>query len=56
MGPHALKFGGELRIGPYNYLQLAGGSGTFAFNTVFTANNPFAPAGGVGFASYLLGT
>ena len=48
--------GGELRIGPFNYLQLAGGSGTFAFDNRFTANNPFTPAGGYGYASYLLGT
>ena len=56
VGTHALKMGGELRIGPFNYLQLAGGSGTFAFDNRFTANNPFTPAGGYGYASYLLGT
>src|SRR5439155_2484616 len=56
VGSHALKFGGELHIGPYNYLQLAGGSGTFNFTNTFTANNPFTPTGGAGFASYLLGT
>ena len=56
VGPHALKMGGEVRIGPFNYLQLAGGSGTFAFDNRFTANNPFSPAGGYGYASYLLGT
>jgi hypothetical protein len=56
VGSHALKAGGELRIGPYNYLQLAGGSGTFSFTNTFTANNPFSPAGGAGFASFLLGT
>ena len=56
VGTHTLKMGGELRIGPFNYLQLAGGSGTFSFDNRFTANNPFSPAGGYGYASYLLGT
>lgn len=54
-GAHTLKLGGELRIGPFNYKQLAGGSGNFTFTPVFTANNPFAPSGGVAFASFLLG-
>ncbi|MDX1982047.1 MAG: TonB-dependent receptor [Bryobacteraceae bacterium] len=55
-GSHTLRFGAELRVGPFNYKQLAGGSGNFSFTNVFTANNPFAPAGGIGFASFLLGT
>lgn len=55
-GSHTLKFGAEVRTGPFNYKQLAGGSGNFSFTNVFTANNPFAPTGGLGFASFLLGT
>ena len=54
-GSHTIKVGAELRIGPFNYKQLAGGSGNFNFTNVFTANNPFAPTGGIGFATFLLG-
>jgi hypothetical protein len=55
-GAHTLKAGGEIRIGPFNYLQLAGATGNFSFTNVFTANNPFNPSGGAGFASFMLGT
>lgn len=55
-GSHTLKTGGEIRIGPFNYIQTAGATGNFSFTNVFTANNPFSPAGGYGFASFMIGT
>ncbi len=56
MGRHTLKFGGEARRLPHNYAQSNNPSGFFNFNNLFTAINPFAPAGtGIGFASFMLG-
>jgi len=56
MGRHTLKFGGEARRLPHNYAQSNNPSGFFNFNNLFTAVNPFAPAGtGIGFASFMLG-
>jgi hypothetical protein len=53
---HTLKFGGEVRRLPHNYAQSNNPSGFFNFNNLFTAINPFAPAGtGIGFASFMLG-
>jgi hypothetical protein len=55
-GRHTVKFGGEWRRMTHNYAQSNNPSGFFNFNNVFTAVNPFAPAGtGSGFASFLLG-
>jgi len=56
IGRHTLKFGGDLRRYTNNYLQLQTPSGTFGFDNLFTALDPFKAAGtGFGFASYLLG-
>jgi hypothetical protein len=56
MGRHTLKFGGEVRRLPHNYAQSNNPSGFFNFNNIFTAINPFTPAGtGIGFASFMLG-
>src|SRR5262249_60559241 len=56
MGRHTLNFGGEARRLPHNYAQSNNPSGFFNFNNLFTAVNPFAPAGtGIGFASFMLG-
>jgi hypothetical protein len=56
MSRHTLKFGGEVRRLPHNYAQSNNPSGFFNFNNLFTAINPFAPAGtGIGFASFMLG-
>jgi TonB dependent receptor len=55
-GRHTLKFGGELRRMQFNFGKSNQPSGVFNFDNVFTAVNPFAPAGtGYGFASFLLG-
>ena len=55
-GRHTLKLGGEIRRLTHNYAQSNNASGALNFNNVFTAVNPFAPAGtGFGFASFLLG-
>lgn len=55
-GRHTLKFGGEVRVGPFNYFQTAGSAtGDFQFDRRFTANNPLGPLGGHGFASFMLG-
>ena len=40
----------------HNYAQSNTPSGIFSFNSNFTANDPFSPMGGWGFASFLLGT
>ncbi|MGH9839893.1 MAG: carboxypeptidase regulatory-like domain-containing protein [Blastocatellia bacterium] len=56
MSRHTLKFGGEARRLPHNYAQSNNPSGFFNFNNLFTAINPFTPAGsGIGFASFVLG-
>ena len=55
-GRHTLKIGGDVRRLTHNYAQSNTPSGIFDFNSVFTANDPFAPQGGWGFASFLLGT
>jgi hypothetical protein len=55
IGSHTLKAGGDVRIGPYNYLQLAGGTGAFGFDKTLTSSNPTSPAGGYDFATFMLG-
>lgn len=55
-GRHTLKIGGDVRRLTHNYAQSNTPSGIFRFNQNFTANDPFAPQGGWGFASFLLGT
>ncbi len=55
-GRHTLKVGGDVRRLTHNYAQSNTPSGIFNFNANFTANDPFAPQGGWGFASFLLGT
>ena len=56
IGSHTLKEGGDIRIGPYNYIRkLAGGTGTFAFDKTLTSSNPTSPAGGYDFATFMLG-
>ncbi len=55
-GRHTMKFGGEVRLMDNNYSQSQNASGQFNFDNLFTAVNPFAPAGtGNGVASMLLG-
>ena len=55
-GRHTLKIGGDVRRLTHNYAQSNTPSGIFSFNSNFTANDPFSPTGGWGFASFLLGT
>lgn len=55
-GRHTWKIGGDVRRLTHNYAQSNTPSGIFHFNANFTADNPFDPAGGYGFASFLLGT
>ncbi len=55
-GRHTLKIGGDVRRLTHNYAQSNTPSGIFNFNSKFTANDPFNPVGGWGFASFLLGT
>ncbi len=55
-GRHTLKIGGDVRRLTHNYAQSNTPSGIFDFNSKFTANDPFSPQGGWGFASFLLGT
>ena len=55
-GRHTLKIGGDVRRLTHNYAQSNTPSGIFSFNSKFTADDPFNPAGGWGFASFLLGT
>ena len=55
-GRHTYKIGGDVRRLTHNYAQSNTPSGIFRFNANFTADDPFAPMGGWGFASFLLGT
>lgn len=55
-GRHTFKIGGDVRRLTHNYAQSNTPSGIFDFNSKFTANDPFNPVGGWGFASFLLGT
>ena len=55
-GRHTLKIGGDARRLTHNYGQSNVPSGIFDFNANFTADDPFSPVGGAGFASFLLGT
>ncbi len=55
-GRHTLKIGGDVRRLTHNYAQSNTPSGIFDFNSKFTADDPFNPTGGWGFASFLLGT
>lgn len=55
-GSHTMRMGGEWRRLTHNYAQTNVPTGIFSFDRLFTANNPFTPAGtGNGFASFLLG-
>ena len=54
-GKHTLKFGMEYRRLTHNYYQQNNPSGSFSFDSNMTTANPFAPSGGDGFASFLLG-
>ncbi len=55
-GRHTFKIGGDVRRLTHNYAQSNTPSGIFDFNSKFTADDPFNPQGGWGFASFLLGT
>ncbi len=54
-GKHTLKFGAEIRRLTHNYYQQNNPSGSFNFDSNMTTASPFAPSGGDGFASFLLG-
>jgi hypothetical protein len=54
-GRHTVKFGGELRINRQNTVSNGTPLGSFSFDANFTASDPFRPAGGFGFASFMLG-
>lgn len=54
-GKHTLKAGAEIRRNTHNYYQQNNPSGSFNFDSNMTTLSPFAPAGGDGFASFLLG-
>jgi hypothetical protein len=54
-GRHTLKFGAEFRRLTHNYYQQNNPSGSFNFDSNLTTLSPFAPSGGDGFASFLLG-
>jgi hypothetical protein len=55
LGRHTLKSGGQFLVLQHNYAQTNDASGLFSFDRGYTANSPFNPVGGFGFASYLLG-
>jgi hypothetical protein len=55
-GGHTIKFGGEYRRMPFNFIQVQPGGGTFSFSTKFTALNYLSPGNtGIAYASFLLG-
>ena len=55
---HTIKFGGDYRMYRYADLQANDVTPSFAFNSVWTQQNPFSPSAtaGWGLASFLLGT
>src|SRR5439155_25910724 len=56
LGGHSIKFGGEVRRGTDNYIQVQPGGGSFTFSNLLTAVSPFSPGStGNAFASYMLG-
>jgi hypothetical protein len=55
LGNHTLRFGGEFLRATFNYVQENVSAGIYTFNNGFTAQNPLTGAGGLGFASFLLG-
>lgn len=57
-GRHTLKFGGDVRMYRYADIQATDVTSSFAFNSVWTQQDPFAPSAtaGWGLASFLLGT
>jgi hypothetical protein len=54
-GRHTFKVGLEIRRLTHNYYQQNNPSGSFNFDSNMTTASPFAPSGGDGFASFLLG-
>jgi hypothetical protein len=55
-GRHTFKFGGEVRLMDYSYINIRGsGGGSFSFDSKFSSWNGAANTTGVGFASFLLG-
>src|SRR5882724_9440594 len=54
-GRHTFKIGAEFRRLTHNYYQQNNPSGSFNFDSNMTTLSPFAPSGGDGFASFLLG-
>jgi hypothetical protein len=54
-GKHTFKVGAEIRRLTHNYYQQNNPSGSFNFDSNMTTASPFAPSGGDGFASFLLG-
>jgi outer membrane receptor protein involved in Fe transport len=55
-GRHQIKFGSELRRVDFNFFQVNGPGGTYAFSNLFTSQNALAAgATGNSFASFLLG-
>ena len=55
LGRHTIKGGFEIRRLTHNYYQQNNPSGSFNFDSNMTTASPFAPCGGDGFASFLLG-
>jgi hypothetical protein len=55
-GSHTLKIGGDVRRLVHNYAQSNNPSGSYSFDKSWTSSDPFKPAGGWGYASFLLGT
>ncbi len=56
-GKHTFQFGAQVEVGYDNYFQTNIGTGGFAFNGVWTTNNPKSPDGISGFpiADFVLG-
>jgi hypothetical protein len=56
-GKHTIQFGAQVEVGYDNYFQTNIGTGGFAFNGIWTADNPKAPSANTGFpfADFVLG-
>ena len=55
-GKHTIKIGGDFRLARFNYAQDNQPTGYYGFGYDYTQQGPAIASGGLGFASFMLGT